>query len=132
MDEQAVEISADGIVWRSYNDPIEYTIPHTSPGGESFCFTQWVRNSASIPVDVTFERTDNSNDIDVYFTQNPVLTDIPFSGEKSESSSTHMIILIGKNTPSNSYRIDIHASCYDIWRLDGRKHSEAIEFTVGD
>ena len=64
VDKQAVElgeITADGIIWHSYNEPIEHTIPHASPGGETFCFKQWIRNSASIPVDVTFTRTDVYN-----------------------------------------------------------------------
>ena len=79
---------------------------------------------------IYFESSDTSDEIDVYFTQNPVLTDIPFSGEKSESS-TYMIILIGENTPSNSYLIHIEASCNDIHRVSGTEVGIAIEFTVG-
>ena len=81
--------------------------------------------------EIYFESSDNSNDIDVYFTQNPVVTDIPFSGEISESS-TYMIILIGENTPSNSYLIHIEASCNDIHRVSGTEVGIAIEFTVGN
>lgn len=45
---------------------------------------------------IYFESSDTSDEIDVCFTQNPVLTDIPFSGGISESSA-YMIILIGEN-----------------------------------
>ena len=81
--------------------------------------------------EIYFESSDPSDDIDVYFPINPVLTDIPFSGETSEIS-TLIILVIGENTPSGVYRIRIDASCYNIGRLDGRKYSEAIEFTVGN
>jgi len=80
---------------------------------------------------IYFESSDTSDEIDVCFTQNPVLTDIPFSGEISESSN-YMIILIGENTPSNSYRINIDASCDDIHRVDGTEVGIAIVFTVGN
>ena len=53
VSEQAVQISADGIDWLSYDEPIMHTIPHPSPGGETFCYEQWILNRASIPVDVT-------------------------------------------------------------------------------
>lgn len=55
VESQAVEIGyGNPIVWHPYNNPIEHTIPHTSPGGETFCFKQWIKNGASIPVNITF------------------------------------------------------------------------------
>ena len=81
--------------------------------------------------EIYFESSDASDDIDVYFTYNPVLTDIPFSGETSESS-TYMIILIGENTPSGAYIIRIDVSYYDIGRVDGGKYAIIIKFTVGN
>lgn len=51
--EQAVVIGEPGD-WHNYNVPIEYTIPEAAPGGETFCYKQWIWNRASIPVDVTF------------------------------------------------------------------------------
>ena len=52
--EQAVVISANGNTWNSYNTPLTYTIPEPAPGGETFCYTQWIWNRASIPVSVSF------------------------------------------------------------------------------
>jgi len=57
VDKQAVELSADGINWNSYDNPIEHTIPDALPGG-TYCFKQWIRDNAAIPVDATFTRTD--------------------------------------------------------------------------
>jgi len=56
---QAVQLGEEGIpiVWYSYNDPITHTIPDALPG-ETYCFKQWIRNSASVPVDVTFTNND--------------------------------------------------------------------------
>lgn len=69
VSEQAVQIGTftDTIVWKSYNDAIEYTIPHSSPGGEPFWYCQWVRNSASIPVDVTFTNNDPAGITTTYY-----------------------------------------------------------------
>jgi len=57
VDKQAVELSADGSTWLSYNDPITHTIPDVVPGG-TYCFKQWIRSNAAIPVNATFTRTD--------------------------------------------------------------------------
>ena len=51
--EQAVVISADGITWNNYNQPVTHIIPEVAPGGETFCFEQWIWNKASIPVSVS-------------------------------------------------------------------------------
>jgi len=51
---QAVVIGSPGN-WHNYNEPIEYTISEDAPGGETFCYKQWVKNRASIPVDVSFD-----------------------------------------------------------------------------
>jgi len=60
---QAVQIGEEGssIVWKSYNDPITHTIPDALPS-ETYCFKQWIRNSASVPVDVTFTNNDPTDD----------------------------------------------------------------------
>ena len=79
--------------------------------------------------EIYFERSDSYDDIDVYFTYNPILTDIPFSGEIIESS-TYMIILIGENTPSGEYLLRTDVSFNDIGRVDGGKYAFIIEFTV--
>jgi hypothetical protein len=55
--EQAVVISADGNTWNSYSTPVTHTIPEPAPGGETFCFEQWIWNRASIPVSVSFAKT---------------------------------------------------------------------------
>ena len=52
---QAVVISADGITWNNYGNPITHTIPEDSPGGETFCYKQWIWNRASIPVAVSLD-----------------------------------------------------------------------------
>ena len=52
--QQAVVISADGTNWNTYDQPITHTISEPAPGGETFCFEQWIWNKASIPVAVTF------------------------------------------------------------------------------
>ena len=59
---QAVVISADGITWNNYGNPITHTIPEDSPGGETFCYKQWIWNRASIPVEVSLS-TPNYNEI---------------------------------------------------------------------
>lgn len=53
--EQAVVISANGITWNNYDTPITYTIPEAAPGGETFCYEQWIWNKASIPVAVSLD-----------------------------------------------------------------------------
>jgi len=50
--EQAVVIS-DGTGWKNYDQPITHTIPEPAPGGETFCYEQWIWNRASIPVEVS-------------------------------------------------------------------------------
>jgi len=57
VSQQAVQISEDGINWLSYDNPIEHIIPDASPC-ETYCFGQWIRNNAPIPVDVTFTNDD--------------------------------------------------------------------------
>jgi len=59
---QAVVIGSPGN-WHNYNEPIEYTISEDAPGGETFCYKQWVKNRASIPVVVTFD-TNSYNGIE--------------------------------------------------------------------
>lgn len=81
--------------------------------------------------EIYFESSDAYDDIDVYFKCNPVLTDIPFSGETSESS-TYMIILIGENTPSGEYILRTDVSYNDNGRVDGGKYAFIIQFTVGN
>lgn len=68
VEQQAVEIgNGNPIEWHTFNNPIEYTIPHISPGGELFCYCQWVRNKASIPVDVTFNTNTISGITTTYY-----------------------------------------------------------------
>ena len=52
--EQAVVIS-DGTGWKNWDQPITHTIPEFAPGGETFCYEQWIWNRASIPVEVSLD-----------------------------------------------------------------------------
>ena len=61
VDKQAVQLSADGSTWLSYNAAIEHPIPDAAPS-ETYCFKQWIRNSASVPVDVTFTNNDPADE----------------------------------------------------------------------
>ena len=103
-----------------------------------FHFIPWILRNPFLfgtiyyPVqEIHFDSSDPNNDIYVQFSRNTVFADILFSGKKSESSND-MIISIGENAPSDIYRIDIDASCYDIGRIDGSTHVITIEFTVGN
>lgn len=82
VDKQAVEISADGIDWKSYNDPIEYTISDAAPSG-TYCFKQWIRSSASVPVDVTFTNNDPTGITTTYWKEvnTPTIDGVIDAGE---------------------------------------------------
>jgi hypothetical protein len=80
--------------------------------------------------EIYLECEDDSDDIDVYFSIDPVCTDIPYSGGISIFYSS-MIILVGKDTPSGIYTIHTEAICYDIGRVNGFSDEVTIEFKVG-
>ena len=77
--EQAVVISEDGITWNSYDTPVTHTIPEPAPGGETFCYEQWIWNRASILVDVTFETNIYEGITTTYYKQ----VETPYSYSKN-------------------------------------------------
>lgn len=72
--EQAVVIGKQPGVWHNYNEPVEFVIPESSPGGETFCYKFWVYNRASIPVNVTFDTPSYAGITTEIHALNPITT----------------------------------------------------------
>lgn len=88
VDKQAVQLSADGSNWLSYNDAIEHTILDAAPSG-TYCFNQWIRSSASVPVDVTFDNNDPGGITTTYWKVDtaPTIDGVIGAGEWDEAQS---------------------------------------------
>ena len=65
----------------------------------------------------------------VYIGSPDVLTDIPFSLEEIREISVDLILSPRVEAPSESYKIDIRASCDQIKRLNGFTYQESTDFT---
>ena len=65
----------------------------------------------------------------VYISSPDVLTDIPFYLEPEKEITADLILSPRVEAPSESYKIDIRASCGQIKRLNGFSYQESIDFT---
>ena len=65
----------------------------------------------------------------VYISSPDVLTDIPFYLEEIREISVDLILSPRVEAPSESYKIDIRASCDQIKRLNGFTYQESTDFT---
>jgi hypothetical protein len=95
------------------------------PFNNLFLFYSFYRPMQKIWLDAS----EDSEYIDVVFSDNPMYTPIIYEGEEINISST-MYIFVAEDTPIGWYRVEYNCHCEDIGRIIGDGNSPTLEFLV--